>query len=75
MVLHFPTFTFSYLLQMMFFCAEGGKVPSNPSQLKDYFTSWLEKLSTHLVRPGAEMAVLVIDNADLISVSQELITT
>jgi len=43
----------------------GGQLPSNPLQLSECFTSWLEKLSSNLDGP-TEKAVIVIDNADLI---------
>ena len=56
------------LVQVMFYCGEVGKPPKNPSKLNDCFLSWLSKLSTHLGPPGAEIAVIIIDNADLIMV-------
>lgn len=56
------------LVQMMFYCGEVGKPPKNPTKLHDCFMSWLSKLSTHLEPPGAEIAVIIIDNADLIMV-------
>ena len=59
-------------LQLMYFCKDtsgggGGQLPSNPLQLGDCFTSWMEKLSSNLDGP-TEKAIIIIDNADLILV-------
>ena len=51
--------------QMMYYCGEAGSIPVVPSQLMEYFMSYMEKLSV----AQCGVVVIVIDNADIIQVS------
>ena len=50
---------------MIYVCGEGGTVPTIPSQMTDYFRKYLEIFS--VAQSG--LAIIVIDNADMIQVS------
>ena len=46
-----------------------------PTKMADRFVSWLQKLSANLSKPGPEMAILVIDRVDLVTVSKKGFTS
>ena len=54
-----------YLFQMIYICGEGGAIPTKPSQMTDYFRKYLEIYS--VAQSG--LVVIVIDNAEMIQVS------
>ena len=56
------------LLQIRYVCGETAPLPTAPSHLMEAFTDSLERLSVSKVEEGGT-AVIVIDGADLIRVS------
>lgn len=65
----FGHFVYDFL-QMMYYCEDVSAIACCPSQLEQEFTTWLERISTQLANPQ-DRIVIVIDGADLITVSKQ----
>ena len=60
------------VIQIRYVCGEVTPLPTVPSHLMECFTDYLEKLSVTRVEEE-EMAVIIIDGADLIKVRTSIL--